>query len=282
MDAEIEDVADTALWIAAYRAAETESPRPLFRDPLAARLAGDKGRTLARKMTGAAQFAWMTVVRTVVIDDFLREAIAAGADTVVNLGAGLDTRPYRMELPSSLSWIEVDVPKIVALKEARLPHETPRCRLQRLTADLADDDARRRVLAQIAAESRRAVVLTEGVLAYLTTEDVVKLARDLHAHPQLQTWIVDHAAPFLNRAVRARRTGIEKNAPFKFETADPAAFYAAHGWRLAEMRYLVDVGERVGRPVPWPIWFRPLKAVLPRRAQEALRTMLGYARLERA
>jgi O-methyltransferase involved in polyketide biosynthesis len=227
MDAEIEDVADTALWIAAYRAAETESPRALFRDPLAARLAGDKGRAIARKMRGAPQFAWMTVVRTVVIDDFLREAIAAGADTVVNIGAGLDTRPYRMELPDSLSWIEVDVPKIVALKDARLQGEAPRCRLQRLTADLA-------------------------------------------------------AAPFLNLAVRARRTGIEKNAPLKFETKDPAAFYAAHGWRLAEMRYLPDVGERVGRPVPWPIWFRPVKAVLPRRAQEALRTMLGYARLERA
>jgi O-methyltransferase involved in polyketide biosynthesis len=138
------------------------------------------------------------------------------------------------------------------------------------------------VLAQVAEGSRRAVVLTEGVLTYLSTEDVVKLARDLHAHPQLQTWIVDHAAPFLNRAVRARRTGIEKNAPFKFETKDPAAFYAAQGWRLAEMRHLVDVGERIGRPAPWPIWFRPVKAVLPRRAQEALRKMLGYARLERA
>jgi len=88
-------------------------------------------------MTGAEQFEWMTVVRTVVIDRYLQEAIARGVDTVVNLGAGLDTRPYRMTLPASLSWVEVDMPKIVALKEDRLAGETPRCRLARIAADLS-------------------------------------------------------------------------------------------------------------------------------------------------
>ena len=62
-------------------------------------------------MTGAEQFEWMTVVRTVVIDRYLQEAIARGVDTVVNLGAGLDTRPYRMTLPASLSWVEAGVDK---------------------------------------------------------------------------------------------------------------------------------------------------------------------------
>ena len=124
MDPGIADVSDTALWIAAYRARETERAGGLFHDPLAGRLAGDHGRELARKMTGAEQFEWMTVVRTVVIDRYLQEAIASGVDTVVNLGAGLDTRPYRMTLPASLSWVEVDMPKIVALKNDRNAPDT--------------------------------------------------------------------------------------------------------------------------------------------------------------
>ena len=62
-------------------------------------------------MTAAEQFEWMTVVRTVVIDRYLQEAIARGVDTVVNLGACLDTRPYRMTLPASLSWVEAGVDK---------------------------------------------------------------------------------------------------------------------------------------------------------------------------
>lgn len=66
VEAKIGDVADTALWIAAYRAKESARKDALFRDPLAARLAGEKGAVIAERMTGAAQFAWMTVVRTVV------------------------------------------------------------------------------------------------------------------------------------------------------------------------------------------------------------------------
>ena len=281
MDPGIADVSDTALWIAAYRARETERPGGLFRDPLAGRLAGDKGRHLARRMTGAAQFEWMTVVRTVVIDRYLDEAIAAGVDTVVNLGAGLDTRPYRMALPSTLSWVEVDMPRLVALKDAQLAGETPRCRLARIAADLSVDDARRAALARSVAGARKAIVLTEGVLAYLPLEDVAKLADDVHAQPAIGSWIVDFSAPFLNRAVRAR--GVKfKNAPIRDGARDPASFWARHGWRWTDPRYLVVEGEKLGRPVPWPIWFRPVKAVLPARAREALRTMFGYALLQRA
>ena len=277
----IGDVSDTALWIAAYRARETERPGGLFRDPLAGRLAGDRGREIARKITGAAQFEWMTVVRTVVIDRYLQEAIAGGADTVVNLGAGLDTRPYRMALPPTLSWVEVDMPKIVALKDDRLAGEPPRCRLSRIGADLSVDAERRAALAQSVAGARRAIVLTEGVLAYLPLEDVAKLADDVRAQPAVGSWVVDFSASFLNRAVRAR--GVKfKNAPIRDGVKDPAAFWARHGWRWTDPRYLVVEGERLGRPVPWPIWFRAVKAVLPGRAQEALRTMIGYALLVRA
>ena len=93
-------------------------------------------------------------------------------------------------------------------------------------------------------------------------------------------WIIDYSAPFLNRAVRAR--GVKfKNAPIRDGAKDAVAFYAAHGWNTTSRRHLVVEGEKMGRPVPWPIWFLPVKAVLPGRAKEALRTMMGYALLER-
>jgi hypothetical protein len=46
------------------------------------------------------------------------------------------------------------------------------------------------------------------------------------------------------------------------------------------MRYLPIEGERLGRPWPLPWWFVPVHAVLPHRAREAIRRMMGYARLE--
>ena len=82
--------------------------------------------------------AWSVVIRTVIIDDYIRQAIAAGVDTILNLGAGLDTRPYRIDLPNSLRWIEVDFPHVIELKETRLAVEKPSCRLERISLDLTD------------------------------------------------------------------------------------------------------------------------------------------------
>src|SRR5690349_10113943 len=93
-DALIRDVSDTAFWIAHHRATESQRPDALFRDPLALRLAGQRGRDIASSMPAAAVTGWMVVLRTVVIDAFIQQAIAGGADAILNLGAGLDTRPY--------------------------------------------------------------------------------------------------------------------------------------------------------------------------------------------
>src|SRR5262245_61052111 len=93
-DTLIDDVSDTAFWIAHYRGLETERPDALFRDPLAKLLAGDRGKQIAETMPRANFTSWAVVMRTCMIDDFIRFAIAQGVDTVLNLGAGLDTRPY--------------------------------------------------------------------------------------------------------------------------------------------------------------------------------------------
>ena len=84
--------------------------------------------------------AWtsqIVVIRTCVIDDFIQHAIAQGVDAIVNLGAGLDTRPYRMDLPESLLWIEVDYPRVIEFKDERLAGQHPRCKLERVPLDLA-------------------------------------------------------------------------------------------------------------------------------------------------
>src|SRR4051812_25904069 len=104
MDSPIRDVGDTAFWIAHYRGEESQRPDALFQDPLARRLSGEHGRAIAAAMPAERMVAWTVAVRTRVIDDFISAEIARGADTVLNLGAGLDTRPYRMKLPASLRW----------------------------------------------------------------------------------------------------------------------------------------------------------------------------------
>jgi methyltransferase (TIGR00027 family) len=100
-DSLIENVSDTAFWIAHFRALESERPDALFHDPLARLLAGDRGKKIAEAMPVSFITAWIVAIRTCVIDDYIRWAIAQGVDTTLNLGAGLDTRPYRLDLPGA-------------------------------------------------------------------------------------------------------------------------------------------------------------------------------------
>ena len=120
---QIEHVTDTALWVAVYRATETKRPDALFQDPFAELLVGSRGKDIENQMnqaTNIIQFlSWSVVMRTCVIDQLILEQIKEGIDTVVNLGAGLDTRPYRLNLPSSLRWIEIDFPHMIKYKEEK-------------------------------------------------------------------------------------------------------------------------------------------------------------------
>jgi methyltransferase (TIGR00027 family) len=213
----------------------------------------------------------------------LLEAVRRGAGTVLNLGAGLDTRPYRLAVPASLRWVEVDVPKIIDHKNALLRDERPACQLQRIAADLSDDAARRDVLARIGDVDHDVIVLTEGVLAYLTERAVGALAEDLHREQRFRSWIIDYSARFLNIAVHVRRLHRRdvKNAPLRFGRVDWPEFYRARGWGLVEQRHLPIEGERLGRPLPMPWWFSPVHALLPERARGAIRSMIGFARLQR-
>jgi O-methyltransferase involved in polyketide biosynthesis len=43
---------------------------------------------------------------------------------VINLAAGLDARPYRLQLPAGLTWVEVDVEDLIAQKEELLKDES--------------------------------------------------------------------------------------------------------------------------------------------------------------
>ena len=96
----LRDVSDTALWVALDRAHETERRHPLFRDPYARLLAGERGEQIARVLRRGRQ-SWPVVVRTAVFDELILRAIARdGVTCVLNLAAGLDTRPYRLDLPA--------------------------------------------------------------------------------------------------------------------------------------------------------------------------------------
>ncbi|MEJ2693304.1 MAG: SAM-dependent methyltransferase [Candidatus Thiodiazotropha sp.] len=280
MKHQINQVSDTAFMAAAYRAMETNRPNAIFQDPLAAKLAGDRGQKIIDTLPKQAFVGgWSVVIRTRIIDDFIQDSIIEGVDTVLNLGAGLDTRPYRMDLPGSLRWIEVDYPHVIEFKETHLSGEAPRCRLERVRLDLADVDARRRLIDEVATQSKKVLVLTEAVTPYLSEDAVASLGADFRSHESIAYWVVDYFSPASYEY--RRRSGMSKsmeNAPFLFEPEDYFGFFLRIGWKPNETRYFAKEAERLRRPAPFPLATRFMMRILGFFASpEQRRAMKQYA-----
>ncbi|MGH6749302.1 MAG: class I SAM-dependent methyltransferase [Methyloceanibacter sp.] len=229
----IQNVSDTAFMVAGFRALETEREEPLFRDPLAAKLAGEHGRKILATVPKTFVGGWSVVIRTVIIDALIHRAVVEGVDTILNLGAGLDTRPYRMDLPRGLRFVEVDYPHVIELKETRLAEEEPRCRLERIALDLTDRAARKAFLAAMSAEAGKILVLTEGVTPYLTEADVGALADDLRRTEKVRFWITDYFSPEAIKFGAKLRRRFMRNAPFQFTPTDWFGFFADQAGRRA-------------------------------------------------
>src|SRR5258708_6608102 len=165
-DSSITHVTDTAFWVAYFRAKESQRTAPAFHEPLASLLSGNRGRQIARSIPRASMVEWGMVVRTSAIDRLIYEALQSGVDTVLNLGAGLDTRPYRMKLPPTLRWIEMDFPSIVELKNSKLGEYKPVCELERVGGDLLDRGARNTLLVRYGMPSQNTPRIPECVLPY--------------------------------------------------------------------------------------------------------------------
>lgn len=251
---------ETANWVAFYRALESERPDAIFRDPFARELAGKRGEEIVDQIPRGRSYAWPMIVRTAVMDEIILR-LAPGLDVVLNLAAGLDARPYRLALPSGLRWIDVDYPATLEYKASILAGATPHCALERVPLDLADVPARRALFARAGGQAREVLVITEGLVAYLSEEQVGALADDLAAQPSFHRWTTDVASPMVLRMI-SRVWGKHMDAgsaTFRFGPEDAAAFYAAHGWRLAEYHAAIINAQRLGREFPFAWLFRMLR-----------------------
>jgi methyltransferase (TIGR00027 family) len=281
----IEHVSDTARWVAVYRAMESDRPDAHFRDPFARRLAGEQGEAIVQAMPRGRQMAWPMIVRTTVFDEIILDCVRSrGADLVLNLAAGLDARPWRLDLPESLRWVDVDLPGMVEYKAGVMAGERPRCRYEAIAADLADPAQRDAALDRAAAGSKRALVVTEGLLVYLEPDDVGALAAALAARPAFRWWLTDLASPRLMKMMQKWWSkGMDKgSARFRFAPAESSAFFAPYGWREAAWRPTIEDADRLRR-TPQGMWLWKLLGKLqPKRKQEEMRRFAGNLLLERA
>ena len=245
----IQHISDTARWAAAFRARETERKDGLFRDPFARRLAGERGEEIAKATPFHEKHSWSWVTRTYLFDRIISEQVERGGDMIVNLATGLDTRPYRMRLPASLKWIEVDLPAILDYKEELLKAEKPRCSLERVRLDLSHTEMRRSLFGRLAQEAAKVLVITEGLLIYLRAEEVAALTEDLKGFAAFKRWVLDIASPGLLRMLQKNTNQqISRDVPpLQFAPEDGPDFFVRHGWEPLEVHSMLKTAAGLKR-----------------------------------
>ena len=279
----IRNVSDTALWVAVYRAMESERTDALFRDPYARRLAGQRGQDIVDAMPQGKAMAWAMIVRTAVMDELIMQCVRAGAASVLNLAAGLDTRAYRLDLPSSLRWYHVDFPPMIDYVRGNLSGETPRCHLEYIAADLREPGQRDSVFREAAAHGP-VLVITEGLLVYLPPENVAELAVALRTNASAKWWISDLGTPLLLKRLSKSWLGRlrDGNAPFLFAPADAAAFFNPLGWRETVFRSSWTESLRLKRHVRFAGFWNLMMKLSPKPDRDAAIRMSGITLMQPA
>lgn len=252
----IQNLSASAHLVALYRALESERPDALFQDSYARLLAGSLGVGMAQVMGNIHDAANIIAVRTHLIDEMILELLSLDSiDTIISLGAGLDTRPYRLSLPQSLRWIEVDQPELLAYKEERLDGIRSVCIVERVKMDLQDIKQRRSLFESLNIQSKKALILAEGLLAYFHPVQVAALAQDLYQHNAFHWWLFElmsFPAEFQMTQGRSLHRQLDHHfgagqPAFQFLPKEGTEFFYPYGWRVAESRSMLNEMEQLNR-----------------------------------
>lgn len=239
----IEHVSDTALMVAACRAMETAEPDGFIRDPFADRLAGERGMAIARGMPILEWMRFGVGIRAKFIDEILMDTLREGQiKTVLNLGSGLDTRPWRLKLPSTLRWVEADFPAMMEYKREKLADARPNCRLEQVPADLSDARQRQKVFETAGAEE--ALMITEGLLMYLPRAGILELAARAPQASGLRHWLLDVVSEeMLRMSAGANQSEVDELRPKDHLVGQAILDTAAdNGWTITKKRTYVEGG----------------------------------------
>jgi len=244
----LDGVSRTAIGVARVRARESTREDRLFDDPYAGALAalGEPVDTTAPPSPGRLAIAFQIIMRTRFYDDWLLAQAGKGCRQFVVLGAGLDTRAFRLDWPSGTRVFEVDLPPVLAVKADVLATAQPSCERITVPADLTTDWG---ALLEAAGFDRAqpTVWLAEGLLVYLDeaqTTHIVSSVTELSAAgsafaTEALSGDVDRlAAPDMAATTSMWQGGLGAAMP---------DWLGAHGWDTA-LSTLGNVARSYGRP----------------------------------
>jgi methyltransferase (TIGR00027 family) len=240
----VKPVSKTAYYCCGVRALDAAAARPVCGDQYAGRFMTPEAWAVFEPFRELEAPNASNVARHRMIDDLLRERLARRPDTgVVVIGAGFDTRAFRM--PGG-RWVELDEPAVMAVKDVELPASRAPNPLTRVSITFDGEP-----IAAALAPHRdlpEPIVVLEGVLPYLTDDEVRELLRALRSTFTSLTLVCD-----LTTRTFIRRYGDkigaklrELGAPYGRLQSEARGLIEAAGFRLEARDSIVGYAAALG------------------------------------
>ncbi|GAA0272888.1 SAM-dependent methyltransferase [Cryptosporangium japonicum] len=269
----------TAVHVALFRALESARADRLFSDSYArlflppgyrAAARAARFRPVGRRLEHYIDSRWggpraSAVVRTRLIDDWVADAVGRGARQALVLGAGFDSRAYRLPALASVDVFEVDHPATQAVKQ-RVIRGRSRDDVHFVPVDFLRDDLASALASAGFSSAVRTVVVWEGVTNYLTEPAVDEmlryLGRALPSGSEVIFTYVDRAVldGGVADAWRGAVTAVGEPWTFGFDPSALAEYLRERGLSLAEDRSTLDAAERYRRPATAAAFYRVARA----------------------
>ncbi|MBM7808972.1 O-methyltransferase involved in polyketide biosynthesis [Geodermatophilus bullaregiensis] len=215
-------VEDTLFLTLCCRALDNRSPHPVLGDEIADEIV----RTLDydhERLNTNTNLVLNVALRAKKIDEVASRFTARHPDAVgLDLGAGFDTRAARIAVPPTVEWHDVDLPEVVAARELAVPE---RAKAHTIAADVRDQD-----WLDALPRDRPAVITADGLMGFLTEDELVSLLRRLVDHfpsgelvfngyTRFTIWVARHSRGTKSVAGQVRFPGMDD--PRRPERWDP-------------------------------------------------------------
>jgi O-methyltransferase involved in polyketide biosynthesis len=167
-------IEDTLFLTLCGRALDNRLPHPILADAMAAKIVHELDYDSAKFHLSASPIINIAH-RAKKLDEVAQDFITRYPNAVgLDLGAGLDTRVFRIAPPATVDWYDVDFPEVIAARQRLLPHHPI---AHGIATDLTDPDW----LDEIPT-GRPAVIVADGLMAFLTQQDMISLLNRLIDH----------------------------------------------------------------------------------------------------
>ncbi|HEY8559616.1 MAG TPA: SAM-dependent methyltransferase [Pyrinomonadaceae bacterium] len=237
-------ISKTAFYCCGVRMQDAESANPVCGDVYAKNFMSEDGLRVFEAFKDETSPNASNVVRHRIIDDFLRAALLENSDLrIVTVGAGFDSRPYRL---AGGVWIELDEPQVIEYKNERLPVEESANPLHRIPMDFATDSLEEK-LAPFAGTDP-VVIVIEGVFVYLDENEIIDVLSKLRRLFPRHKLICDlMSRAFFEKYGRTLHEKINDiGTVFRVDAVEPEEIFLAHGYRRRHRISIIERASELG------------------------------------